>query len=199
MSQMTMAYVFWHTRSESIPQEAYEKNLLAFYDALIQVNCPGVGHSATFRVSSLPWSKEQHGYEDWTIVDGSWALEDLNTKAVAGPTAAAHSLIAQEMNSGHGGLYYHLWGGLEPHLADRAQWLSRPRGIQFRPALERIAQSANTTVSIWRRFMVLGPGAEFIIFGPAPLAIEIPAGWQTHAVDRTILTADPPATMQAPA
>ena len=105
-------------------------------------------------------------------------LEDLNTKAVAGSMAAAHSPIAEQMDSGHGGLYYHLWGGLEPHQANRAQWLSRPRGIQFRPALEQIAQSANTPVSVWRRFMVLGPGAEFIIFGAAPLALQIPTGWQ---------------------
>ena len=73
---MTMAYVFWHTQSKEITQEAYENNLLAFYDALAQVNCPGVRHSATFRISSLPWSKEQRGYEDWTIVDGTWALEE---------------------------------------------------------------------------------------------------------------------------
>jgi hypothetical protein len=195
---MTMAYVFWHTQSKAISQETYEHNLLAFYEALAQVNCPGVRHSATFRISSLPWSKEQRGYEDWTIVDGTWALEDLNTKAVAGPMTAAHSPVAQQMDSGHGGLYYHLWGELEPHQANRAQWLSRPRGIQFRPVLERIAQSANTPVSVWRRFMVLGPGAEFIIFGSAPLTLQIPPGWQSHAVDRTIVSTDPLASVQAP-
>ena len=195
---MTMAYVFWHTQSKEITREAYEHNLLAFYDALAQANCPGVRHSATFRISSLPWSKEQRGYEDWTIVDGTWALENLNTTAVAGPMAAAHSPIARQMDNGHGGLYYHLWGELEPHQANRAQWLSRPRGIQFRPVLERIAQSANTPVSVWRRFMVLGPGAEFIIFGSAPLALQIPTGWQRHAVERTIVSTGLLGSGQAP-
>lgn len=195
---MMLAYVFWHTRSELVPQKAYEHNLLAFYDALGRANCVGVRHSATFRISSLPWSKEQRGYEDWTVVDGTWVLEDLNTKAVAGSTATAHSSIARQMDTGQGGLYYHLWGEFEPHRADRAQWLSRPRGIQFRPDLEQITQSAKTPVSVWRRFMVLGPGAEFIIFGSAPLALQIPAGWQTNVVDRTVISAEVLGFVHAP-
>jgi hypothetical protein len=186
-----LAYVFWHTRSEATPQATYEHDLLTFYHGLGRVDCPGVKLSATFRISSLPWSKELSGYEDWTIIDGTWVLEDLNAKAIAGPMAAAHSSIAQQMDSGNGGLYYHLSGELEPHRANCAQWLSRPRGVQFRPALDQISQSAGTPVSIWRRFMVLGPGPEFIIFGPAPLALQIPAGWQMHAVDRTLLPSTP--------
>jgi hypothetical protein len=180
------AYVFWHTRSEVTSQVVYEHNLLMFYDALGRVDCPGVRQSATFRISSLPWLKEQCGYEDWTVIDGTWVLDDLNTKAIAGPMAAVHSAIAQHMDSGKGGLYYHLSGDLEPHWANRAQWLSRPRGIQFRPALEKIVQGAGK-VSVWRRFMVLGPGPEFIIFGLAPLALQTPVGWQMRAVDRTVL------------
>jgi len=39
---------------------------------------------------------------------------------------------------------------------------------------ERIAQSADEPVSVWRRFMVLGPGTEFVILGPAPLALQLP-------------------------
>ena len=193
-----LAYVFWHTRSETTSREDYERNLLAFYDALEKVDCPGVRGSASFRISSLPWVKGQPGYEDWTIVDGAWVLDDLNSMAVAGAMAAMHAPIAQQMDSGFGGLYYHLWGELEPYRADRAEWLSRPRGIQFRPALEQIAQSANTPVSVWRRFMVLGPGAEFIIFGPAPLALQLPARWQGHAVDRASVVTNLPGSVEAP-
>lgn len=182
-----LAYVFWHTRSKAATQETYEKDLLAFYGALGRIACPGVKHSDTFRISSLPWLKEQCGYEDWTIVEGAWVLEDLNIKAVAGSMAAAHSAIAMQMDAGNGGLYYHLFGDLEPHRANWAQWLSRPRGIQFRPALEQIAHSSGTPVSVWRRFMVLGPGPEFIIFGAAPLDLQLPDGWQMHAVDRMVL------------
>lgn len=187
-----MAYVFWHTRSEATPQEAYERNLSAFYDALGKLDCPGVKDSAAFRISSLPWMKEQRGYEDWAVIDGAWVLEDLNAKAVAGSMASVHASIARQMNQGNGGLYYHLSGDLEPRRANRAQWLTRPRGVQFRPALEEIERSAEISVSVWRRFMVLGPGPEFIVFGSGPLALQLPAGWQMHPVDRTILPAAPP-------
>jgi len=191
-ARVMMAYVFWHTRSEATPQETYERDLLAFYDALGKVDCPGVRRSATFRISSVPWMKEQRGYEDWAVIDGAWVLEGLNTKAIVGSMAPVHASIAQQMDQGNGGLYYHLSGDLEPHRANRAQWLTRPRGIQFRPVLEKIVQSAGTPASAWRRFMVLGPGPEFIVFGSAPLALQLPVGWQMHKVDRTVLPAVPP-------
>ena len=101
---------------------------------------------------------------------------------------APHAQIAQLMESGNGGVYYHLWGELEPDRADVAQWLSRPRGIQFRQPLEKIAESAGAPVSVWRRFMVLGPGPEFIIFGSTPMNIQLPQGWHTHGVDRRVLS-----------
>ena len=126
-----MAYVFWHTRSEATPQETYERDLLAFYDALGKVDCPGVRRSATFRISSVPWMKEQRGYEDWAVIDGAWVLEGLNTKAIVGSMAPVHASIAQQMDQGNGGLYYHLSGDLEPHRANRAQWLTRPRECSF--------------------------------------------------------------------
>jgi hypothetical protein len=88
-----LAYLFWHTPKEA-PRDRYECNLLAFYDALRQVGCPGIGRSDSFRVSSLPWLDGQAGYEDWTLVDGAWALDDLNAKAVAGPMAPVHAAIA---------------------------------------------------------------------------------------------------------
>ena len=135
----------------------------------------------------MPWAEENGGYEDWAVIEGTWVLEGLNAKAVQGSMEAPHAHIAQLMENGAGGVYYHLWGEFEPHRADRAQWLSRQRGIHFRPLLEKIAESARTPVSVWRRFMVLGPGPEFIIFGPAPLNIEVPQGWQTRGVERTVL------------
>ena len=102
-----------------------------------------------------------------------------------------HTEIAHMMDSGNGGIYYHLWGALEPHHADRAQWLTRPRGIQFRLPLKKITDSAGAPVSVWRRFMVLGPGPEFIIFGSAPLILQIQDGWQMHGVDRVIVPTRP--------
>lgn len=187
------AYVFWHTRSDAAPQETYEQNLLTFYDALKKVDCLGVHHTATFRISSLPWSRQQSGYEDWANIEGPWALDALNQNAVQGSMERPHTQIAHLMDSGNGGIYYHLWGDLEPYRANRAQWVTRPRGIQFRQPLKKIADSARMPISVWRRFMVLGPGPEFIIFGSAPLILELQDAWQAHAVDRVILTAHPAA------
>lgn len=187
------AYVFWHTRSNAAPQETYEQNLLAFYDALKEVECPGVHRTATFRISSLPWSRQQNGYEDWAVIEGTWALEGLNQKAVQGPMERPHTQIARLMDGGNGGIYYHLWGEFESDGANRAQWLTRPRGIQFRQPLKKITDSAGVPVSVWRRFMVLGPGPEFIVFGPAPLNFQLPDGWQAHGVDRLILATRPAA------
>ena len=183
-----LAYVFWHTPSPKTSRETYEHNLLAFYEALERADCPGVKQAATARISSIPWSRDQGGYEDWAVIEGTWVLEGLNTKAVEGSMEAPHAQIAQLMESGNGGVYYHLWGELEPDRADVAQWLSRPRGIQFRPPLEKIAESAGAPVSVWRRFMVLGPGPEFIIFGSTPMNIQLPQGWHTHGVDRRVLS-----------
>jgi hypothetical protein len=95
------------------------------------------------------------------------------------------------MDGGNGGIYYHLWGELEPYRANRAQWLTRPRGNQFRQPLKKIIDSAGVPVSVWRRFMVLGPGPEFIIFGPAPLILQLQDGWQADGVDRVILPTHP--------
>jgi len=184
------AYVFWHTRSDAATQETYEQNLLAFYDALKEIDCPGVNHTATFRISSIPWSRKQSGYEDWAVIEGPWALEGLNHKAVQGSMERPHRQIARLMGDGNGGIYYHLWGALEAYAANRAQWLTRPRGIEFRQPLKKISESAGVPVSVWRRFMVLGPGPEFIVFGSAPLTLQLQDGWQAHGVDRVIL---PPA------
>jgi hypothetical protein len=187
-----LAYLFWHTRKEAAPRERYERNLSAFYDALRQIGCPGVGRSDSFRISSLPWLDGQPGYEDWTIIDGAWALEELNAKAVVGSMEVLHAAIAREMDVGYGGLYYHLWGELAPHAADRAYWLSRPRGIEFRPALEQIAQSAGAPLAVWRRFMVLGPGTEFVILGRGLHALEVPDGWRVNVVERGALASASP-------
>jgi hypothetical protein len=90
--------------------------------------------------------------------------------------------------NGCGGIYYHLWGNMDPHVAERVLWLSRPRGMEFRPLLEGISQTATAPVSVWRRFMVLSPGLEFVMLGNASLELRIPNGWVAHRVTRTVLS-----------
>jgi hypothetical protein len=59
----------------------------------------------------LSWLDNRPGYEDWCLLDGSWALDPLN--------AFADSAAAQ-MEEGHGGL--NPWSGANPFCrSDRRQ------------------------------------------------------------------------------
>jgi hypothetical protein len=182
-----LAYLFWHTPKPTVAIADYERDLLAFSRSLSGLNCPGVKQISSFRTSAVPWLDGSSGYEDWITIDGSSALETLNEQAVSGRMAAPHGAVAQQMGAGYGGVYYHLSGDVDPHLAERAQWLSRPRGIEFRPVLKAISNTATGPVSVWRRFMVLGPGLEFVVLGDASLALQIPDGWSAHPVTRTVV------------
>jgi hypothetical protein len=115
----------------------------------------------------VPWLDDPSGYEDWATIDGSCALETLNGQAVSGRMAVLHGAIAQQMGARYGRICYHLWSNVDPHVAERAQWLSRPRGIEFRSVLEGVSHTAMASISVRHRFMVLGPGLESVI-------------WKTH-------------------
>jgi hypothetical protein len=192
-----LAYLFWHTPKAQAQQPEYEAALLGFAGALARSACEGVTAAGNFRISAVPWLDHRAGYEDWVIVDGPAVLEDLNTAAVSGPVEAPHARVARMMEIGHGGLYYHLWGDRDPRDAGEAQWLTRPRGIEFRPVLRDMTDAAGQPVSVWRRFMVLGPGAEFVVLGNSPLDLQIPDGWKAHRVRRVALGAGGPANASA--
>jgi len=150
-----IAYLFWHRAYPTTTAEQYEEALMRFQQRLGQQQPPGLSGSASFRVAALPWLGNRPGYEDWCLLDGSWALDPLNAFAVAGPVMSAHDAAAAQMEEGHGGLYAMVWG--EPVLPERstAVWLTRPRGIQWRTALDALrTQLPGTT--LWRRQMVLG-------------------------------------------
>jgi hypothetical protein len=142
----------------------------------------------SFRTSTLPWLDDPSGYEDWATINDSCALNTLNEQALSGRIAALHDTVAQQMGVGYDGIYYHLWGNMHPHVAERAPWLSRPRGMEFRPLLEGISQTATAPVSFWRRFLVLSPGLEFVMLGNASLELRIPNGWVARRVTRTVLS-----------
>ena len=81
-----------------------------------------------------------------------------------------------------------LWGNVNSHVAEPAQWLSRPRPSRFARFWKGTSQIATAPVSVWRRFMVLGPSLEFLILGNASLELRIPDGWAAHRVTRTVLS-----------
>jgi hypothetical protein len=178
-----LAYLFWHRPYETTTVKQYEEALLRFQQHLGQQHPPGFGGSASFRVAALPWLDNQPGYEDWCLLDGSWALDPLNAFAVAGPVTSAHDAAAAQMEDGHGGLYALVWG--EPVLPERstAVWLTRPRGIQWRPVLDTLREQ-HPHATLWRRQMVLGPGKEFVLIVPPGTNVAAPAGWSALAIER---------------
>jgi hypothetical protein len=178
-----LAYVFWHRSYGTTTAAQYEKALTGFQQRLAEQKPPGFCGSASFRVAALPWLGNKPGYEDWCLIEGSWALDPLNAIAIAGSMAGAHDAAAAQMEEGHGGLYSLVWG--EPSLPERsmAVWLTRPRGIQWRPILDALRQQV-PDATLWRRQMVLGPGKEFVLIMPPGSKVAAPSGWTMFSVDR---------------
>lgn len=172
-----LAYIFWHRPYASGDQHRYEEALLRFQRRLSDEPSPGFREAGSYRIAAVPWLGDQGGYEDWCLVEGSWALDPLNAAAVAGQAKAPHDVAAAQMEIGHGGLYALMWGA--PDLPSRRTviWLTRPRGIDWRAALAPLrANFPNTTC--WRRQMVLGPAPEFAVVMPSAPQDIAPAGWK---------------------
>ncbi len=178
-----LAYVFWHRPYSTTTAKRYEEALLRFQQHLRQQDPPGFRGTASFRVAGLPWLGNRPGYEDWCLLDAFWALDPLNSFAVAGPVTSAHDAAAVQMEEGYGGLYALVSG--EPVLPERstAVWLTRPRGIQWRPVLDKMRQQVTQT-TLWRRQMVLGPGKEFVLIVPLGVDVTAPSGWSALAIER---------------
>jgi hypothetical protein len=111
-------------------------------------------------------------------------MDPLNAFAISGHVQAPHDSV------GHGGLYAHAGGESMPAPRSTIQWLTRPRGIQWQPAIEAVRSSC-PQAKVWRRQMVLGPAAEFAVETPGEAEIDEPAGWQWQRVTRMRL--HPPA------
>lgn len=179
-----LAYVFWHAVPDGVHIEEYEKALLQFGDALANSKSPGLLANASYAIGHTPWLGEP-GYEDWTWLEGSWALDPLNERAVAGAMEQPHGAVARMTKHGGFGALYYLVAGEHRIPADsKVFWLSRPRGVNWREIMPAILQSANCNVAVWRRQMVLGPATEFAVIGPPALSLELPEGWKALEVER---------------
>lgn len=182
-----LAYVFWHRPRPNADIKLYEETLLRFQAELGRSPPPGFLAAASYRIEPVPWLGDHAGYEDWCLVDGSWALDPLNGFAVTGHMQTPHDKAASLMEQGQGGLYAHAGGGSLLDGKSSVYWLTRPRGIQWQPPLEAL-RARTPQANVWRRQMVLGPAGEFAVEVPDGLTIEIPAGWQGRRVQRTRLS-----------
>jgi hypothetical protein len=184
---MTIAYVFWHAAPEDATApvtETYEDGLRRFSAALAAVHSPGFLGHASYRIGGTPWMPGP-GYEDWAWLEGSWALDELNRRAVEGEAKAPHDAVAAATrHGGYGALYYLVAGEAATPGDSRVVWTSRPRGVAWRDVMPGIVRSASAPVSVWRRQMVLGPSTEFAVIGPPAFTLALPEGWSATEVDR---------------
>jgi hypothetical protein len=143
-----LAYVFWHRPRPEIEASEYEDAQRGFHDRL------GT-ESACFRLAALPFDPGP-GYEDWYLV-GDWAaLGDLNVEAIDRPRRAAHDRAAGGMGAGWGAVYALLDGPEE--IPAGVEWVEKPRGLGTDEFVARYPGR-----SVWRRQMVLGPGASHCV------------------------------------
>lgn len=189
------AYIFWHRPYPQVAQAAYEQALIAFHRDFTSRGCEGFRSSATYRITETPWLGKQAGYEDWSFVESSAALDPLNEAAVTPEMWEVHAAIAGKTELGHGGLYQHVLGEADPTVLTRTVWLDRPRGIRYQAPLQAIAEQAEAQsggpVSVWRKQLVLGPAPEFALLGNASLQLAPPEGWRLRSVERTPLYPTP--------
>ena len=151
-----LAYIFWHRPYPNTERERYEQAIVRFQNDLAGSKPPGFIGATSFQIEAVPWLSDLPGYEDWYVLDGTWAMDPLNAFAISGHVQAPHDSVAAMMEQGHGGLYAHAGGENVPAPRSKA----------------------------WRRQMVLGPAAEFAVETPAEAEIDVPAGWQRRRVTR---------------
>jgi len=183
-----LAYVFWHRPYPQVESKTYEDASIRFQETLSRHPSPGLMGAASWRIEAVPWLGDQPGYEDWCLLQGSWAMDPLNAFAVVGERQPSHDTVAAQMAVGAGGLYTHIWGDPCTAATSTVVWLTRPRGIQWQPPLEAVRASV-PKATFWRRQMNLGPALEFAVEIPGSATIPVPDGWQARTIKRVRLSA----------
>jgi hypothetical protein len=150
-----LAYVFAHWPADAARSGAYEEQLLAFHRALEHAGSEGFLSSVVFRV--------EVGYEDWYLVEGSFALDSLNGAAVSLRMRSAHDAVAHAAGGGQGSLF-RLRSGVPGWESGEVAWLSKPPAESYADFYARFAPDA----VLWRRQMVLGGPTEFLLEGDPP-------------------------------
>jgi len=89
-----LAYVFTHWPADPARREAYEAGVAAFHRGLATAGSEGFERSFLYRVQGAYWVGAEVGYEDWYLVEGSYALDPLNEAAVSARLKPAHDTAA---------------------------------------------------------------------------------------------------------
>lgn len=156
-----LAYVFWHWPIHGSDRAAYEDVLARFHKAFRHGDPAGFRRSVSFRVGSLPWSR-QTTYEDWYLVDDFAALGQLNKAATTSERRNPHDVVARRAGGGMGGLYGLHSGDPDARLSV-AVWISKAPGMSYETFDDVLARAFGRQATIWRRQMVLGPAPEYCV------------------------------------
>ena len=182
-----LAYIFWHWPYPEVESGEYERDEVAFLQALVRASPAGFQGCSTSRIGEVPWITGQaRRYEDWYLVDDFAALGPLNDAIVAEPCRELHNRVAQAAAAGAGGLYRLRAGQPKPSESYFASWIAKDRQTSyddFYAQLDPIAQRPG--VSLWRRQMVLGPAPEFCLLSAE--RPELPPELQALVVTRELL------------
>lgn len=157
-----LGYVFWHWPDAGVDVAGYEQAQARFHAALGAAGSEGFVRSWSFHVDGTTWLPVASAYEDWYLLEGSFALDPLNDVVVSPALRPAHDVAARGA-SGAGGLYRLLSGVPEPRDGEVC-WLSKPRGEAYAVFYGRFDRDA----VLWRRQNVLGPAPEFLLEGGEP-------------------------------
>lgn len=168
-----LAYVFWHWPYLNVDKKAYEEGLLTFHRSLAARKPTGFQYSVVFRMEGAPWvGAGVEAYEDWYIVEGSYALDLLNEAAVSHSSKEPHDQVAHSAAGGAGGLYRFRNGTPNVDKSQFAVWLSKPNGTPYDAFYTSLypwtSQPGN---GLWGRQMVLGPSPEFCLLSPEEIGL----------------------------
>jgi hypothetical protein len=151
-----LAYIFWHRPYPQIEERTYEESIMRFYGELGNHPPPGFLGASSFAIGAVPWIGGERGYEDWCLLEGSWAMDPLNGFAISGPRQPSHDHVAAQMAEGAGGLYTYAGGEILRTPQSTVYWLTRPRGIHWQADIAPLRDRWRDVV-VWRRQM-LGTG-----------------------------------------
>ena len=193
-----LAYVFWHWRRGDADVGAYESAQRHFHDVLAAEPSSGFRGSFSHALSGAPWANAGgDAYEDWYLVDGSAALDPLNTAAVTAARQAPHDAAAAHAAGGTAGLY-RLRLGTVSGSPTVAQWFAKPAGMPY-PELFALLEGPVTAAhgALFLRQMTLGPTTECVLLAPA--AATLPKSIDALTLRLRPVVTRHPATRSAPA
>ena len=84
----------------STERQRYEQAIVRFQNDLAGGKPPGFIGATSFQIEAVPWLSDLPGYENWYLLDGTWAMDPLNAFAISGHVQAPHDSVAAMMEQG---------------------------------------------------------------------------------------------------